>query len=42
MGSLAATKAHELGAVAIKEVISRAKVTSPEDVDEVILGQVIK
>jgi acetyl-CoA C-acetyltransferase len=32
--------AHELGAVAIKGALERAKV-SPEDVDEVILGQVL-
>ena len=40
MGSLSGIKAHELGAVAIKEVLSRAKITTPEDIDEVILGQV--
>jgi acetyl-CoA C-acetyltransferase len=32
--------AHELGAVAIKGALERAKV-SPEDVDEIILGQVL-
>lgn len=41
MGSLSEIKAHELGAVVIKEVLSRAKITNPEDVDEVIIGQVI-
>lgn len=42
MGSLSGFKAHELGAVAIKEVLTRAKISTPEDVDEVILGQVIE
>ncbi|KAK7588252.1 hypothetical protein V9T40_005497 [Parthenolecanium corni] len=41
MGSLSGFKAHELGAVAIKEVLTRAKISTPEDVDEVILGQVL-
>ncbi|SMH57717.1 acetyl-CoA C-acetyltransferase [Mesorhizobium australicum] len=39
-GSFAATPAHELGAVAIKEVLARAGVDAKE-VDEVILGQVL-
>ena len=39
-GSFANTPAHELGAVVIKEVLSRAGVTA-EEVDEVILGQVL-
>jgi acetyl-CoA C-acetyltransferase len=39
-GSFAATPAHELGAVVIKELLARASVEAPE-VDEVILGQVL-
>ncbi len=39
-GSFAATPAHELGAVVIKEVLARAGVDAKE-VDEVILGQVL-
>ncbi len=40
MGSLASVPAHELGAVAIKAALERAGV-APDDVDEVILGQVL-
>ncbi len=39
-GSFAALPAHELGAIVIKEVLSRAGVDAA-DVDEVILGQVL-
>ena len=39
-GSFANTPAHELGAVAIKEALSRAGVDGKE-VDEVILGQIL-
>ncbi|MGY2049260.1 acetyl-CoA C-acetyltransferase [Methylobacterium sp. JK268] len=39
-GALASLPAHELGAIAIKAALERAKV-SPEDVDEVIFGQVL-
>jgi acetyl-CoA C-acetyltransferase len=39
-GALSALTAHELGAIAVKEAISRAGV-SPDDVDEVILGQIL-
>ena len=39
-GSFAATPAHELGVVVIKEVLARAGVDGKE-VDEVILGQVL-
>ena len=39
-GAFANTPAHDLGAVAIKEALSRAKVDGSE-VDEVILGQVL-
>ncbi|QPC85935.1 acetyl-CoA C-acyltransferase [Mesorhizobium sp. NBSH29] len=39
-GSFAATPAHELGALVIKEALSRAGVDAAE-VDEVILGQVL-
>ncbi len=39
-GSFAATPAHELGAVVIRELLSRAGVEAAE-VDEVILGQVL-
>ena len=39
-GTLSALAAHELGAIAIKEAISRAKIEAT-DVDEVILGQIL-
>ena len=39
-GAFANTPAHELGAEAVKAALARAKV-EPEDVDEVILGQVL-
>ncbi len=39
-GAFANTPAHELGAVAVKAALERAKV-EPSDVDEVILGQVL-
>ncbi|RVD65819.1 acetyl-CoA C-acyltransferase, partial [Mesorhizobium sp. M7A.F.Ca.ET.027.03.2.1] len=39
-GAFAATPAHELGAVVIRELLSRAGV-EPGEVDEVILGQVL-
>ena len=39
-GAFAATPAHELGAVVIKELLARAGVEAAE-VDEVILGQVL-
>src|SRR6201991_3196805 len=39
-GAFAATPAHELGAVVIKELLSRAGV-EPGEVDEVILGQIL-
>ncbi|RVD60871.1 acetyl-CoA C-acetyltransferase [Mesorhizobium sp. M2D.F.Ca.ET.185.01.1.1] len=39
-GSFAATPAHELGAVVIRELLTRANVEAAE-VDEVILGQVL-
>lgn len=39
-GSLASVPAHDLGATVVKGVLERANV-SPEDVDEVILGQVL-
>src|ERR1700760_1621518 len=39
-GSFAAIPAHDLGKVAIKAALERAKV-SPEEVSEVILGQVL-
>jgi len=39
-GAFANTPAHDLGTVAIKAALSRAKV-SAEEVDEVILGQVL-
>src|SRR6185312_15318257 len=39
-GAFANTPAHELGAVAIREVLSRAGVDAKE-VDEVILGQIL-
>lgn len=39
-GALSALTAHELGAVAIKGALERAGV-SPEEVDEVIMGQIL-
>ena len=39
-GAFANTPAHELGAIAIKEVLARAGVEGKE-VDEVILGQIL-
>ena len=39
-GAFAATPAHTLGAIAVKEAMARAKVEGSE-VDEVILGQVL-
>lgn len=39
-GAFASTPAHDLGAVVIKEALARAGV-APEEVDEVILGQVL-
>ncbi|MCP5081612.1 MAG: acetyl-CoA C-acetyltransferase [Alphaproteobacteria bacterium] len=39
-GALASVPAHDLGATVVKGVLERAKV-APEDVDEVILGQVL-
>jgi acetyl-CoA C-acetyltransferase len=39
-GAFANTPAHELGAIAVKEVLSRAGVEAKE-VDEVILGQIL-
>ncbi len=39
-GALASIPAHELGAVAIKAALERAGV-SPDDVDEVIMGQIL-
>src|SRR3954469_2131469 len=39
-GALGSLTAHELGALAIKGALERAKV-APEEVDEVILGQVL-
>ena len=39
LGSLSSVPAHELGAVCIKEALSRGSVP-PDDVSEVILGQV--
>jgi acetyl-CoA C-acetyltransferase len=39
-GAFANTPAHELGAIAIKAALERAKV-DPADVDEVILGQIL-
>ena len=39
-GAFANTPAHELGAVAIKAALQRAKL-EPHEVDEVILGQVL-
>jgi acetyl-CoA C-acetyltransferase len=39
-GSLSALPAHELGAIAITEALSRAKV-DPKEVSEVIMGQIL-
>lgn len=39
-GSLSSLRAHELGAVAVKEALNRANL-KPEDVSEVVLGQVL-
>src|SRR5512133_4098957 len=39
-GAFTSTPAHDLGAVAIKAALQRAKV-EPSEVDEVILGQVL-
>jgi acetyl-CoA C-acetyltransferase len=39
-GALSSLPAHELGAIAIAEALSRAKV-DPQDVSEVILGQIL-
>jgi acetyl-CoA C-acetyltransferase len=39
-GALSSLPAHELGAIAIAEALSRAKV-DPKDISEVILGQVL-
>jgi acetyl-CoA C-acetyltransferase len=39
-GAFANTTAHDLGAVAVKAALERAKI-SPEEVDEVILGQIL-
>lgn len=39
-GSLSSLPAHELGAVAVKEAMNRAHL-KPEDVSEVVLGQVL-
>ena len=39
-GAFASVAAHDLGAAAIKAALERAKV-SPEEVDEVILGQIL-
>ena len=41
MGSLSSLKPQELGAIAIREAVSRAGV-DPELVDEVIMGQVVQ
>lgn len=40
-GSLSALPAHELGAIAISEALSRAKV-DPKEVSEVIMGQILQ
>ncbi|KAK7791714.1 hypothetical protein R5R35_000288 [Gryllus longicercus] len=40
-GSLSSFKAHELGSIAIREALKRAKV-DPKDVSEVILGQALQ
>ncbi|WP_114373651.1 acetyl-CoA C-acetyltransferase [Elioraea thermophila] len=39
-GAFASLAAHELGAVAIKGALARAKV-APEEVDEVVMGQIL-
>ena len=39
-GAFANTPAHDLGAIAIREVLARAKV-DPKEIDEVILGQIL-
>jgi len=39
-GAFAAIPAHDLGAIAIKAALERARVAA-EDVDEVILGQIL-
>ena len=39
-GAFANTPAHELGAAAVKEALSRAKVDAAE-VDELVMGQVL-
>ncbi|MBL8672837.1 MAG: acetyl-CoA C-acetyltransferase, partial [Alphaproteobacteria bacterium] len=39
-GSLAGLPAHELGKIAVKEALQRAK-TAANEVDEVILGQIL-
>ncbi|MDW8444347.1 MAG: acetyl-CoA C-acetyltransferase [Acetobacteraceae bacterium] len=39
-GAFASLPAHELGAVAIKGALARAKV-APEEVDEVVMGQIL-
>ncbi len=39
-GALSSVPAHELGAIAIKAALERAKV-KPEEVDEVIMGQIL-
>ena len=39
-GAFGATPAHELGRVAIAAAVAKAKV-APDEVDEVILGQVL-
>ena len=39
-GAFATTPAHELGAAVITDVLERAKV-APDEVDEVILGQIL-
>ncbi|MGC1578238.1 MAG: acetyl-CoA C-acetyltransferase, partial [Beijerinckiaceae bacterium] len=39
-GAFGNLPAHELGAVAIKAALERAKV-KPDEVDEVILGQIL-
>ena len=38
-GCLSTLKAHELGAIVIRDVLAQAKI-SPSDVSEVIMGQV--
>ncbi|XP_064618436.1 acetyl-CoA acetyltransferase-like [Liolophura sinensis] len=40
IGAFSTVPAHDLGAVAVKEALNRAKV-KPEDVSEVIMGQVL-